>query len=245
MHGEELTRFVIGVIGNVISGLLFLSPMPTFWRIHKKRTTEAFHPYPYLASVMNCILWIFYGLPMVHPNSVLVVTINSAGLFLQLCYLTIFFCYTNKKNRGIIVLLLLAEAALFAGIVVVTLVCFHTHVKRSMFVGIVCIVFGIIMYGSPLSIVAKVVRTKSAEFMPFWLCLAGFSNGVVWFAYANLYTFDLYIAIGNGVGGLLGLVQLLVYGFYTFRTWRRGPVHNDVKPGDVQLQNVAANRPSV
>ncbi|KAL0343986.1 UNVERIFIED_CONTAM: Bidirectional sugar transporter SWEET6b [Sesamum angustifolium] len=203
MHGQELTRFVIGIIGNVISGLLFLSPTPTFWRIHKKKTTEAFHPYPYLASVMNCILWIFYGLPMVHPNSILVV-INS-GLFLELCYLAIFFCYTNKKNRGIIVLFLLAEAALFAG-----------ESYKDQECGI-------------LALLA----------LPGW-----FLQWRRLVRFANLYSFDLYIAIGNGVGGFLGLVQLLVYGFYTFKAWRGGPVQTDVKPGEVQLQNVA-NRPSV
>ncbi|PIN02701.1 Multitransmembrane protein [Handroanthus impetiginosus] len=225
---------------------MFLSPSPTFWRIIKKKSTEAFHPYPYLACVMNCSLWIFYGLPMVHPDSTLVVTINSAGLFLELCYLSIFFFYTTKKNRWIIILMLLVEAVVLAVLVVITLVCFHTHHDRSMFVGIVCVVFGIVMYASPLSIIRKVIRTKSAEFMPFWLCLAGFLNGVVWFIYANLKSFDLYIATGNGIGGLLGFFQLCVYGYYTLTASRRASEQTDAKPGDVQLTNNApTKRPPV
>ncbi|KAI3452414.1 hypothetical protein Pfo_009079 [Paulownia fortunei] len=194
---------------------------------------------------MNCMFWVFYGLPFVHPDSVLVVTINTVGLILELVYLTIFFCYTTKKNRGIIVLFLLAEAMLLAVVAAITLLCFHTHATRSMFVGIICVVFGIIMYGSPLSILRKVIKTESAEFLPFWLCLAGFSNGVVWFIYANLKSFDPYIATGNGVGGLLGFVQLCVYRYYTWKAKRRGQVENDVKPGEVQLQNAATNKPPV
>lgn len=64
---------------------------------------------------------------------------------------------THKWNvfQGIIALFLLGEAVLYTGIIVITLLCFHTHKMRSMFVGIICVVFGIIMYGSPLSIVVS------------------------------------------------------------------------------------------
>ncbi|KAE8669571.1 Bidirectional sugar transporter SWEET6b [Hibiscus syriacus] len=48
---------------------------------------------------MNCMLWILYGMPMVHPGSTLVVTINSIGLGMELIYLTIFFLYSTNKPR--------------------------------------------------------------------------------------------------------------------------------------------------
>ncbi|KAG8384814.1 hypothetical protein BUALT_Bualt04G0157500 [Buddleja alternifolia] len=239
MHGQDLIRTVVGIVGNVISGFMFLSPTPTFVRIFKNKSTEEFHPYPYLACVMNCLFWIFYGLPAVHPDSTLVITINAAGLVLELIYLTIFFKHTTKKNRLIILSVLAGECLLLAGVAALTLHCFHTHEKRSMVVGIICCVFGIIMYASPLSILWKVIKTKSAEFLPVWLCLAGFLNGVTWFAYANLKIFDLYIAIGNGVGGLLGLIQLIVWTYYTVKEKRRGP--KDDKAGEVQLQKTATN----
>ncbi|CAA2990514.1 bidirectional sugar transporter SWEET6b-like [Olea europaea subsp. europaea] len=239
-ESQALARTIIGIIGNVISFGLFLSPAPTFFRIWKKKTTEEFHPYPYLACVMNCLFWIFYGIPVVHPDSTLVITINGIGLAMELIYLTIFAIYTNKRNRGIIALFLLGEAVLYTGIIVITLLCFHTHKMRSMFVGIICVVFGIIMYGSPLSIVRKVFKTKSVEFLPFWLCLAGFANGAVWFTYAFLKTFDPYLCTGNGIGGLLGLFQLCVYAYFTYK----GPppkAADDSKPSEVQLQNTATN----
>lgn len=60
---------------------------------------EEFKPDPYLATVLNCLLWIFYGLPFIHPDSLLVVTINSIGLALELIYLTIFFVYAKNNGR--------------------------------------------------------------------------------------------------------------------------------------------------
>ncbi|XP_039004409.1 bidirectional sugar transporter SWEET7-like [Hibiscus syriacus] len=76
-HLLNTIRNVVGVTGNVISLFLFLSPVPTFAQIWKKNSVEQFSPAPYLATLINCMVWVIYGLPMVHPNSTLVVT-NSA-----------------------------------------------------------------------------------------------------------------------------------------------------------------------
>ena len=72
---------------------------PTFYRIIKNKAVEEFKPDPYLATVLNCMLWVFYGLPFIHPDSLLVVTINSFGLVLELVYLGIFFIYATNKGR--------------------------------------------------------------------------------------------------------------------------------------------------
>uniref|UniRef100_A0A8I7BJ71 Bidirectional sugar transporter SWEET n=1 Tax=Hordeum vulgare subsp. vulgare TaxID=112509 RepID=A0A8I7BJ71_HORVV len=50
------------VVGNVISFGLFLSPVPTFWRIIKNKDVEEFKSDPYLATLLNCMLWVFYGI---------------------------------------------------------------------------------------------------------------------------------------------------------------------------------------
>jgi solute carrier family 50 (sugar transporter) len=60
---------------------------------------EEFKPDPYLATLLNCMLWVFYGLPIVHPNSILVVTINGVGLVIEGIYLLIFFIYATKQKR--------------------------------------------------------------------------------------------------------------------------------------------------
>ncbi|XP_057801474.1 bidirectional sugar transporter SWEET5-like [Salvia miltiorrhiza] len=229
MYGQSLARFIIGIVGNVLSLLLFLSPGPTCLRIWRNQTTEEFHPYLYLASVMNCMFWVFYGLPVVHPDSILVISINSAGLILELIYLGIFFRYTTNRKRAIIICLLIVEIIMLAIVALITFLCFHSHTSRSMFVGIICVVCGIIMYASPLSVIGQVMKSQDPEFMPFWVCLAGFSNGVVWLIYACLKSFDLYIATGNGLGAAFGLFQLSVYAYYTFGAKRGGSVQSEVK----------------
>ncbi|KAJ1406497.1 SWEET sugar transporter [Sesbania bispinosa] len=214
MANAVIARNVIGIIGNVISFGLFLSPAPTFYGIIKKKDVEEFKPDPYIATVLNCAFWVFYGMPFVHPHSILVVTINSIGLAFEFVYLTIFYIYATNKGRKKVSLLLLIEIIFFAGIVLVTMLALHGTSKRSLIVGVLCDVFNVMMYVSPLTIMAKVIKTKSVKYMPFWLSVANFLNGVCWTSYALIHPFDIYVLISNGIGAISGLIQLILYACY-------------------------------
>ncbi|XP_019197323.1 PREDICTED: bidirectional sugar transporter SWEET5-like [Ipomoea nil] len=229
MVNRDLARTIVGIVGNIISCFLFLSPAPTFAKIIKSKSVQAFKADPYLATILNCAMWVFYGMPFVHPDSLLVVTINGAGLFIEAAYIIIFFIYSNSKNKKKIVIVLLVEIIFFAGIVAITLTVLHGTKKRSALIGIVCIVFNVLMYTSPLTVMKRVITTKSVKYMPFYLSLANFANGCVWFCYAFI-KFDLYVLIPNGLGALSGLVQLVLYAMY-YRTtnWDENESNNEVE----------------
>jgi len=53
---EDVVKFIFGISGNVIAFFLFLSPVPTFWRIIKRRSTEDFSGVPYNMTLLNCLL---------------------------------------------------------------------------------------------------------------------------------------------------------------------------------------------
>ncbi|PKI55217.1 hypothetical protein CRG98_024508 [Punica granatum] len=112
-----------------------------------------------------------------------------------------------------VVLTLLIEVIFAAAVMTGVILGLHTHKKRSLVLGVICDVFNIIMYGMPLSIMKKVVTTKSVEYMPFFLSLTGFLNGCIWTSYA-LIKFDIYLLISNGLGAILGAVQLVLYACY-------------------------------
>ncbi|KAF7843010.1 bidirectional sugar transporter SWEET6b-like [Senna tora] len=214
MVNAASARTVVGIIGNVISFGLFFSPAPTFYGIIKKKAVEEFKPDPYLATVLNCAFWVFYGMPFVHPHSLLVITINAVGLVFEFIYLSIFYYYATRNGRKKVLSWVAVEFVFFVGIALVTLLALHGTHQRSLVVGIVCDVFNIMMYTAPLTIMAKVIKTKSVRYMPFWLSLANFCNGVCWTAYALIYQFDLYILISNGIGAVSGLIQLILYACY-------------------------------
>ncbi|PHT46301.1 Bidirectional sugar transporter SWEET6a [Capsicum baccatum] len=219
MADTNTIRTVVGIIGNVISFFLFLSPGPTFVKIVKAKSVMEFKVDPYIATILNCAVWVFYGMPFVHPDSVLIITINGFGLAIEFFYVGIFFIYSDWAKRRKIIIALIIEIIFMVILISITLTCLHGTKDRSMLIGIVAIVFNIIMYTSPLTVMKKVITTKSVKYMPFYLSLANFLNGIVWAIYA-LLKFDIYVLIPNGLGSLSGLVQLLLFAaFYRTTNW--------------------------
>ncbi|XP_034207302.1 bidirectional sugar transporter SWEET5-like [Prunus dulcis] len=209
----DMIRTIVGIIGNVISFGLFVSPIPTFVKIIKQKSVAEFRPDPYIVTLLNCALWSFYGLPIVHPDNLLVVTINGTGLFIEFIYIAIFFVFSPGKKRRNIIIALLVEVVFFAVVVFITLHFFHDTKGRSMIIGILSIVFNIIMYNSPLTVMKMVIKTKSVKYMPFYLSLANLCNGIVWTIYA-LLKFDPYLLLPNGLGAVSGAVQIILYATY-------------------------------
>ncbi|GAB2289538.1 hypothetical protein Dimus_023848 [Dionaea muscipula] len=184
------------------------------WRIMKMKTVEEFKPDPYLATTLNCALWVLYGMPFVHPHSTLVITINSFGLAIEAIYISIFFFYSNWATSKKMILWLLAELLLFVAVVLTTLLGVHGTAKRTVVVGSFCVAMNIIMYTAPLTVMRQVIKTKSVKYMPFWLSVASLANGVVWMIYALISAIDPWIAVPNGLGAISGVVQLILYGVY-------------------------------
>ncbi|XP_031278190.1 bidirectional sugar transporter SWEET5-like [Pistacia vera] len=202
-------------------------------RICKQKAVHAFRPDPYLATVLNCMMWFFYGLPLVTEDNLLVFTINGTGLVMELSYVAIFFIYSPWTKRRRIMFVLLFEVVFAAVVVFVTLFFFHTLKDRAMVVGIVCIIFNVIMYTSPLTVMKMVIKTKSVKYMPFTLSLANFLNGCIWVLYAIL-KFDPYVLIPNALGTLSGIVQLVLYAVF-YRTTNWDDDDEEDRPPEVQL----------
>ncbi|KAG6584227.1 Bidirectional sugar transporter SWEET5, partial [Cucurbita argyrosperma subsp. sororia] len=237
MVSTAAARTVIGIIGNVISFGLFMSPIPTFTQIVKRKAVEDFKPDPYLATILNCAMWVFYGMPFVHPDSILVVTINGIGFVIELAYVSIFFIYSPWIKRRKMLIVLLIESIFFAAVVLITLLVFHTTISRSYFVGILCIIFNIGMYTSPLTVMRLVIKTKSVKYMPFTLSLANFCNGIVWAIYA-LLKFDPNVLIPNSLGALSGLIQLILYAtYYRTTNWDNDDT-SSTRRAEVQMSDV-------
>jgi solute carrier family 50 protein (sugar transporter) len=131
MVSPDLIRNVVGIVGNVISFGLFLSPVPTFWRIIKNKDVQNFKADQYLATLLNCMLWVFYGLPIIHPNSILIVTINGIGLVIEAVYLTIFFLFSDKKNKKKMGVVFTTETLFMAAVALGVLLDAHTYQRRS------------------------------------------------------------------------------------------------------------------
>ncbi|XP_066368694.1 bidirectional sugar transporter SWEET1b-like isoform X2 [Miscanthus floridulus] len=150
---EDVVKFIFGISGNVIALFLFLSPVPTFWRIIRRRSTEDFSGVPYNMTLLNCLLSAWYGLPFVSPNNILVSTINGAGAAIEAVYVVIFLVFASTPRTRLRMLgLASAVAAVFAAVALVSMLALHHGQGRKLMCGLAATVCSICMYASPLSI---------------------------------------------------------------------------------------------
>ncbi|KAK6161093.1 hypothetical protein DH2020_004474 [Rehmannia glutinosa] len=201
---------VFGLLGNIVASLLFLSPLDTFWRIVKNRSTEDFESIPYIVLLLNASLWTYYGI--IKPV-VLLVTINGFGSLMMVVYITIFIIFAPRKMKvKTVALAVVLNVGFLAGVILVTRLTMDKQAQVNT-IGTLCVCVTIISFGSPLAIIKTVVTTKSVEFMPFFLTFFYFLVGTMWSIYA-LLVHDTFILIPNGIGFFLGVAQLVLYAWY-------------------------------
>jgi len=107
------------------------------------------------------MVWTLYGLPMVHPDSMLVVTINGSGCVIEIIYVTLFLIYSDGNKRLKVLMWLVVELIFIAALTFVTLSLVHDVAKRSAIVGTACIVFNIMMYVAPLAVMVSNHQTNT------------------------------------------------------------------------------------
>ncbi|THU57850.1 hypothetical protein C4D60_Mb03t07930 [Musa balbisiana] len=203
--------FFVGILGNVISILVFASPIGTFRRIVKTKSTESFKGLPYITTLLSTSLWTFYGL--LKPGGLLVVTVNGVGTVLQAIYIILFLIYAPNDTRAKMAKLVgMLNVGFFGAVVVVTLLSVHASM-RLLVVGFLCAALTVGMYASPMAAMSTVVKTKSVEYMPFFLSFFLFVNGGVWSIYSVLVR-DFFIGVPNAIGFALGSAQLVLYAVY-------------------------------
>jgi len=206
-----VASFILGVIGNVISLLVFISPVKTFWRIVKNESTEDFDSLPYICTLLSTAQWTYYGL--IKPGEYLISTVNGAGAVLEAVYVILFIIYAPKASKiRTAVLVLLVDIVFFTAVFLVTFLALNQQMRINV-MGVLCVCLTLTMYGSPLAVMRTVIVTKSVEFMPFFLSFFLFMNGGVWAVWAVLNK-DVFVGIPNGIGFGLGASQLILYLIY-------------------------------
>ncbi|XP_057975143.1 bidirectional sugar transporter SWEET1 isoform X2 [Malania oleifera] len=232
----DILHFLFGIFGNATALFLFLAPIITFKRIIKGKSTEQFSGIPYVMTLLNNLLSAWYGLPFVSPHNLLVSTVNGTGAVIESTYVLIFLIYAPKKEKVKIAGLLTFIVAVFAAVVLVSLFALHGS-GRKLFCGLAATICSIIMYASPLSIIRTVIKTKSVEFMPFFLSLFVFLCGTSWFVFGLLGR-DPFIAVPNGFGCGLGAVQLILYAIYRDVKREAGAAGPQKKSGSADVSSV-------
>ncbi|XP_057423282.1 bidirectional sugar transporter SWEET13-like [Lotus japonicus] len=232
-HSHDLS-FAFGLLGNIASFICFLAPVPTFYRICKKKSTEGFQSIPYVAALFSAMLWLFYA--YVKTGATLLITINAFGCVIETIYLAIFLSYCPKKTRmSTLRMIVLLNLVGFGSIVVLTHLLAKEPEGRVKILGWICVVFATSVFAAPLSIMRTVIRTKSVEFLPFPLSLLLLISAILWLLY-GISLKDIYVTLPNVVGLTFGIIQIVLYAIYR----NNKPVQDEKLPqhkGDINNNN--------
>ncbi|KAI9125590.1 hypothetical protein K1719_003008 [Acacia pycnantha] len=209
--GHNTLAFVFGILGNVVSFMVFLAPLPTFYTIYKKKSTEGFQSLPYLVALFSSMLWLYYA--FIKTGEMLLITINSFGVVMETIYITMYLIYATKDARKLTIKLFGAMNVGALGLIaVVTQFAVHGSLRVQV-LGWICVSIAVSVFAAPLTIVAQVIKTKSVEYMPFNLSFFLTLSAVLWFAY-GLFLRDICIALPNVLGFALGVIQMVLYAMY-------------------------------
>ncbi|KAK9707593.1 hypothetical protein RND81_07G207200 [Saponaria officinalis] len=189
--------------------MVYLAPLPTYYRIYKKKSTESFQSVPYVVAMFSAMLWLYYAL--LKTKEYYLLTINSSGCIIEAFYIAVFLTYASRTARICTAKLFFSlNIVAFSAIVIIIQLILTSPSKRVQVLGYLCAIFSIAVFAAPLSIMVKVIQTKSVEFMPFPLSFFLTLCAVIWFVYGLLRQ-DLFISIPNVFGFLLGLLQMILY----------------------------------
>ncbi|KAK7282614.1 hypothetical protein RIF29_11531 [Crotalaria pallida] len=231
----ETLRMGVAVIGNVASVSLYAAPITTFKRVIKKKSTEEFSCIPYIIGLLNCLLFTWYGLPVVSYKweNFPLVTVNGVGILLELSYVLIYFFYASAKGKGRVAMITIPVLIVFCITALVSTFALHDNPHRKLLVGSIGLVVSVTMYGSPLVVMKKVIKTKSVEFMPLPLSVASFFAASLWLTYGILIR-DIFVGGPNVIGLPLGILQLVLHCKYRKKSVVEGPNKGDMEKGNLE-----------
>jgi len=205
---HELTE-TLGWLAIPATVMLFLSPVEVIRKVVKEKDVGGFSPVPYLATLMNCSIWMMYGLTK--GNLMQLLVINAFGKSTAVVYLGFFLWYSREKIQ-----LVMQIAGTVAGVITLWFisVALRAKIDQVFLLGVFGTVAGALMFSGPLAVASEVIRTKSVKYMPLMPSVFALVATSLWSSFAVLKG-DTFILLGNAPGFVLAVLQLALYFKYS------------------------------
>lgn len=209
--GHHPLAFAFGLLGNIVSFFVYLAPLPTFYRVYKRKSTEGFQSVPYVVALFSAMLWLYYS--FIKPHGSMLMTINSIGCGIEGFYIIVYLIFAPRSAKLFTIkLLLLLNVGVYGLILVLTLL-LSKGSQRVTILGWICSAFAVSVFAAPLSIIRLVIKTKSVEYMPFTLSFFLTICAIMWSFYGFLIK-DPYVACPNILGFSFGIAQMALHILY-------------------------------
>jgi hypothetical protein len=203
MLDDDLIKQIFGWTGTALATYFYLAPVVPFCQlVNEQKDLKDIPGILLFCSLMNCILWLDYGLL---DDALQVYFANGLGGAITLIWITIFVIYLGKKNCGcafVLIILLM----IFVGGVSYT---FYFIISKKL-TGICAMVFNVLMYAAPGEKIFRVCVTKKYQLIPIFSTIGGFFCSLCWLMF-GVYKGDNNLIIPNGLGLFFAILQVIVY----------------------------------
>ena len=202
---ELLLHHLVPGLGAVIACCMFASPMTAVRKAKRTGCIGQLNPLPLVAIIANCIGWLIYGAMNADPY---VMAANYPGLLMGIYMVMVTYALASPETRDSVINALLFFAFIISS-ACIYISLFVPSGQGSIYAGYLAVLILLIYYASPLSVVYKVLATRSSASLHWPLSVMSVVNGSLWVAY-GLAVKDVFIYGPNGVGVVLGFFQLLL-----------------------------------
>jgi len=184
---------------------LFLTGVQICNRIYRMHSTGDISGFPFVATLINCTLWLLYGYS---ANNSTIVIVNFIGASLQMLYALTYLRYTSDRSSY---LRSIGSAVLFLMVVSFYFQYFVPNRETAVFrAGLLASIATVIMFGSPLASLRNVVQKQSTESLSLPLCFANLIVPIEWVLYGILIN-DKFVQVPNFLGAILGFIQVSLF----------------------------------
>ncbi|KAI9183071.1 putative SWEET sugar transporter [Blastocladiella emersonii ATCC 22665] len=203
----------LSAFATIITIAYFLTPAAAVRGMHKANSVGQADVFPFLSMFINCTLWTKYGVLL--PDSV-IVTVNATGLALSVVYLAVYYVHTQERDA--MENKLLATALIVYPILIYSQ--FATLDAATRHVGLLACLGTVVMFGSPLASLGRVIAAKNASSMSLTSMVMSLVTSFLWTWYGALVG-DSNIVVPNGLGLVLAVASLGVFAYYGRSEYRR------------------------
>lgn len=201
-----------GQLAPMLSIIVFLSPIPTIWKIKQDQCVGSLPLLPYSSMIGSTYLWVVYGYL---KHSLPIMIANAPGFILGIYYVYYFTKYAPKSSATLPGSVRLHYIGIGAIISISTMVplllpLITKSIHASELVGISGVILTIALFASPLSAFQTVIVTKSAKSIPLPFTITTVGNCLLWTLYGLFDAHDPNLYVPNILGLSFGLIQVLL-----------------------------------
>jgi len=197
-------------IGATLSTILmFLTHLKTPIQIHRNINSIYNIPFfPHIMTFFSCTLWEKYG---ILKGDLGMIIVNFTGMIITTH--VIFVYYKNARD-------LKKKVEKSFTIMIVALICILAYVKLNRgltsytVLGFLSSISSILMFGSPLTTLKKVIKTRDNSSLSIQLLIISILSSGLWTLYGYIIN-DNFVIVPNGLGCLLAAFQVLIYKIYS------------------------------